>query len=176
MLESCFRALVRPFEGPLELDPGVVLAIWGILSLALALPAAGTLGLGGFGAFGVLLLTFGTLLVMWFWIGGALNVLAKLLGGRGTVEATLGALAQAAWPLLLVPVGHGLERLLPAADALGLVLGLWVVVLAVVFVRRVHGLSWGKAIGAWITLGAVWLLTGLAALLAGGLLVALAFP
>jgi hypothetical protein len=175
MLDSLYRSLCRPADGPIELEPGVVVAIWGLLAVLLAFTSAGKLGVGGFGAFGIALLLLGFFLACWFWIGSGLSLLAKLAGGRGTVESTLGAVAQAAWPLLLLPPVLSLagRPWLPGGDALTVAVAIWSLILGVAFLRRVHGLSWGKAAMAWVTLGAVTILTGLVGLLAAGVLAAL---
>lgn len=172
MLDSLYRSLCRPQDAPLELEPGVIVGIWGLLAVALALPAAGKLGVGGFGAFGLALLLFGGFLVFWFWTGSAMSLLARLAGGRGTIESTLGAVAQSAWPLLLLPPALALAEaeFVPGAQALVMAIWLWSLVLGVAFLRRVHDLSWGKAVMAWITFGGVNLLTGLVGLLAGSVL------
>lgn len=161
MLDSLYRSLCRPSDAPMELEPGVIVAIWGLLAVALALPAAGKLGVGGFGAFGLALMLFAGFLVWWFWTGSAMNLLARLAGGRGTVESTLGAIAQASWPLLMLPPALALAdaRLFPGADALVTFIWIWMLVLGVAFLRRVHGLSWGKSVLAWVTFGGVNLLT-----------------
>ncbi|MBM3270319.1 MAG: YIP1 family protein [Candidatus Sericytochromatia bacterium] len=175
MLESLYRSLCRPGDAPIELEPGTVVGIWGLLAVALAFVAAGKIGVGGFGAFGIALLLLGAFLANWFWAGAGLSLLARLAGGRGTAESTLGALAQAAWPLLLLPpvVALADRNLFPGADALVTAIAIWALVLGVAFLRRVHGLSWGKAVLAWITLGAVTVMTGLVGVLAGGILTAM---
>ncbi len=169
MLDSLYRSLCRPEEAPMELEPGVIVAIWGLLAVALAFPAAGKLGVGGFGAFGLALLLFGGFLAWWFWTGSALGLLARLAGGRGTVESTLGAIAQAAWPMLLLPaaLAIGDSDFVPGGDLLVTAICIWMLVLGVAFVRRVHGLSWGKSALAWITFGGVTLLSGMVGMLAG---------
>lgn len=153
----------------MELEPGVVVGIWGLLGVALALPAAGKLGVGGFGAFGLALTLFGGFLAWWFWTGSAMSLLARLAGGRGTVESTLGAITQASWPLLLLPpaLALGDSALVPGGEVFVTAIWIWMLVLGVAFVRRVHGLTWGKAVMAWITFGAVTLLTGLVGMVAG---------
>lgn len=174
MLDSLYRALCRPADGPIEIEPGSVVVIWSILSVALAMPIAGKLGAGGLGAFGIALLLLGAFLAAWFWLGAGLSLLARLGGGRGTVESTLGAVAQAAWPLLLLPAAAAIADLdiVPGGDVLVLAIGIWCLSLGVVFLRRVHGLSWGKSALAWVTIGAITLLTGVAILVAGGVVVA----
>jgi hypothetical protein len=170
MLDSLFRALCRPNDAPMELEPGAVVAIWALLALGMALPAAGKFGAGGVGAFGLALLVFGGLLMCWFWSGAALTLLARLAGGRGTVESTLGALAQAAWPLLLMPPALALANApwFPAGDALVAAVLVWALVLGVVFLRRVHALTWARAVMAWVTLAAASVLTGVLGVLASG--------
>lgn len=161
LLDSLCRALFRPNEGPIELEPGAIIGFWGLLAVVWALPVAGSLGLGGMGAFTLILVFFGGLLVAWFWVGAAISLLARLAGGRGTVEATLGAIAQANWPLVLLPSAAGVANLsgFPQGEILLLAIAAWAAILGVLFVRRVHGLSWGRALMSWITLASLVLLT-----------------
>ncbi len=172
MLDSLYRSLCRPSDGPVELEPGTVVAIWGLLAVALSLVVAGKVGAGGFGAFAIALLLLGAFLANWFWLGAGLSLLARLAGGRGTVESTLGAVAQAAWPLLLMPPAAAIadRGFIPGGELLELAILLWSLVLGVTYVRRVHGLSWGKAAMTWVTLGVVSVMTVLVGILAGGVL------
>ncbi|MBI6545549.1 MAG: hypothetical protein HY692_02070 [Cyanobacteria bacterium NC_groundwater_1444_Ag_S-0.65um_54_12] len=166
MLESCFFTLCRPSRAPAELRMGSAMAIWGLLALVLALPLSGQLGIGGWGAWGLSLLTFAVLQLSWFWLSSALTLLGKLLGGQGSAEATLGAIAQSAWPILLLPVAKGLERMgLLGAGVLELAIGLWVLILATFFLRRAHTLGWGRAILVWLMLGTLLAITPLLLLL-----------
>ncbi len=154
LLDSLWSSLFRPAEGPLEIEGAVGVAIFAILASSLALPDAGRLQTGLFGTIGLAVLLFGLCLAGWFWAGSAIALLAKLAGGRGTVQATLGAIAQACWPLLLVApcVAAGNAGLIEIRSLASVVVGVWVAVLQVAFVRRVHGLSWSRSLGAWLAL------------------------
>jgi hypothetical protein len=152
----------------MELEAGSVVGILALVALALAFPAAGRMGAGGFGVFGLAIALFGGSLLYWFWAGAGLSLLARLAGGQGTVESTLGALAQAAWPLLLLSPAIALRDwdVIPGAGVLVVCVLVWSLALGIVFVRRVQGLTWGKTAVSWIVLGAVTLMTGILGLIA----------
>ena len=172
LLDSLWSSLFSPSEGPLEIEGAVGVAIFAILALSLALPDAGRLQTGLPGAIGLAVLLFGLCLAGWFWAGSAIALLAKLAGGRGTVQATLGAIAQACWPLIFVApcVAAGNAGMTELRSLASLAVGGWVAVLLVAFVRRVHGLSWSRSLGAWLALVGASALTAALAMVAAGVL------
>ncbi len=171
LLDSLWSSLFRPGEGPLEIEGAVGVGIFAILALSLALPDAGRLQTGLFGAVGLAVVLFGLCLAGWFWTSSAIALLAKLAGGRGTVQATLGAIAQACWPLILVAPGvaAGNAGLIEIRSLTSIAVYVWVAVLLVAFIRRVHGLSWSRSLGAWLALVGAGALTVAIGLVATGI-------
>ncbi|MBU6430322.1 MAG: YIP1 family protein [Cyanobacteria bacterium REEB65] len=154
LLDSLYRSLFRPMTGALDLDGATAIALFALVAVTLALPDAGRLGLDGFGAFWLCLGIFALILAGWFWLGAAMALVARLMGGSGTIEQTLGAFSQACWPLLLLApaVGAGNAGLIPVRNVATAAVAVWVSLLLVAFIRRVHNLSWFQALLSWILL------------------------
>ena len=172
ILDSLYRTLFRPREGPLDMEGAAFVAIFALLAMTLALPDAGRLQVSWPGALGLFVLLWAVFLAGWFWAGAAMTLLAHLWGGTGTVKGTLGAIAQACWPLLLVApaVAAGNAGLAGLEHIAVLAIGVWVGWLLVGFVRNVHQLSWSRSLAAWLILAGTCAATGLIALTAAGVL------
>lgn len=81
------------------------------------------------------------LIVGWMIYGLLAYLFARLLGGMGTLNQTLGATALAAAPQML-----NLLLVLPFVTVAGL--GTWTLLCNYMALRTVHGLSWGRAVAA----------------------------
>ncbi len=163
MLDSLYGTLFRPAQE--RHSTTVVLAGLGLLlAVILALNAAGTLGLG---VSGVVLLAIAFLVAglgAWFWLAASVHFLAQWLGGDGQPQATLAAIAQSFWPLVLTPPVLMIRSRVAALGAvLSLAIALWIVVALVQGIRQAHHLGWGQAL----------LCLGLTGLLVGGALLGL---
>jgi hypothetical protein len=115
------------------------------------------------------------LIVNWLIFGLLAHALARLLGGKGTLNQTLGTTALAAAPQLLNVFG-----VLPFVVVAGI--GTWTMLCRYMAIRTTHDLSWSRAVWATILppiiLGLIFALIGLvvslvfgatlAALIAGG--------
>jgi hypothetical protein len=99
MLAQFYTLAFRPNVG--QRSPSLALAIGGLVTLTLALNAAGQIGSGLVGVIGFTLLFAIATLIGWFWLAAGVNVLARFFGGQGTSGQTLLAIAQGLWPLLL---------------------------------------------------------------------------
>lgn len=172
IFDSLYATLFRPAEGPLDLEGASGVAIFALLALSLALPDAGRLQTGWGGALGLFVLLLGVCLASWFWVGAAMALLARTQGGQGTIEATLGAISQACWPLLLVApaVAIGNAGWPRVEHGIVVAVAIWVAVLLVAFVRRVHAISWSRSLGAWVILVGATLASGLVMFAATGVL------
>lgn len=81
------------------------------------------------------------LIAGWLTYGLLAFLFARLLGGVGTLNQTLGATALAAAPQLL-----NLLTVLPFVAVAGL--GAWTLLCNYMALRTVHGLSWGRSVAA----------------------------
>ncbi len=164
MLEALYSTLFHPNEAS-EDQLSTAWGVWLFLGGVLALNAAGAIGLG---AKGVLVLAVAFILaglLGWFWFSAAVSLLAHLLGGQGSIPGTMAAIAQSLWPLLLTAPAIALKAWLPALGELSsLGIGVWVLVILTRQIRRVHRLSWGRAVLCFV------LTVGLAVLAPLGLL------
>lgn len=165
MLDSLYTTLFRPSEAPVAPPLRVAWGIWFTLSLLEAMRLAGALSLGPGGLFGLVVLVFGLNVLGWFWLSASSNLLAQLLGGQGTGEPTLGAIAQAFWPLiLLAPLGAAAPWLGLLAPLLTFFVFLWAYYGVIRAISRAHALSMGRSVlvlvgsGAAIGLGLLALL------------------
>ena len=95
------------------------------------------------------------LILGWLVYGVLAMGAARLLGGRGTLNQTLGATALAAAPQMLT-----LLTVLPFVTVAGL--GTWSLLCNYVALRTVHDLSWPRAVWAALLPGLVLLLLALA--------------
>ena len=78
----------------------------------------------------------------WLVLGLLAHILAHLLGGRGSLQQTLGCLGLAAAPQLVNAL-----RVLPGVRTGAIVL-IWTLVCGYTAIKNVHGLSWGRAFWA----------------------------
>lgn len=82
------------------------------------------------------------LLIAWLWFALIAHGVAKLLGGNGSLQETLGATALALSPALLHVFG-----VLPTITVAAV--GIWILLARYVAVRRVHeNLTWGRSLVA----------------------------
>lgn len=144
MLESLYPNLFRPSQR--RLSPTVSLLIGLLTALILALNAAGTVNVGAGGAIFLLFIFVGAGLLGLFWLVAAVNLLAQLFGGRGSGGATLAAMTQALWPLLLSGPAIAAANWSSAWGSLFsflVTLGTYITLTAAI--RQVHQFSWFKA-------------------------------
>lgn len=139
MLDSLYQTLFRP-RAPLA--PLSLTASWGLLVLLSMLSGLGLAGALGLGVAGMVLITLsclGTYLLAWFFLSAATSLLAELMEGQGRGPDTMGSVAAALWPaLLLGPLAALGDRL---SGLLGLVVLLWVFTNLVRAVAQAHRLS-----------------------------------
>ena len=90
---------------------------------------------------GLILVPLG-LIIAWLWFALIAQVVAKLLGGNGSLQETLGATALALTPALLNVFG-----IIPTVTIAAV--GIWTLLALYVAVRRVHeNLTWGRSLVA----------------------------
>jgi hypothetical protein len=162
MLDSLYTTLFRPSEAPVSPSLRVAWVIWLLISLTEAMPFAGALSLGPGGLAVSWMVFFGLNVVGWFWLSAASNLLAQVMGGQGAAESTLTAVAQAFWPLILLPpLTAGQPWLGMLSPLLTFAILVWVYVGVAKAISRAHSLSMGRAIlvlllsGAAVGLGAL---------------------
>ncbi|HEY9845046.1 MAG TPA: Yip1 family protein [Candidatus Caenarcaniphilales bacterium] len=145
MLDSLYANLFKPAEA--RFSSAVTWQLWLLLGIVLAFNAAGAFSLG---AQGVLAFTVVFLLasaVGWYWFSASIDFLARLMGGQGTAPATLSAIAQSFWPLLLSAPVIVLQAWLPTfGELISLLVTVWVLFALVRGIRQVHNLSWRRAV------------------------------
>ncbi len=145
LLDGLYNSWFRPGLG----RPSMPVAIVSILLVltVLSFNAAGFTNSGAAGWLGWFFLFLLGGGVGWFWLSAALHVMARLLGGIGSVTDTLGAVAQSLWPLILTGAANGALKISPR---LGLVfslgINLWVVVNLVRSMAQEHQLPWVRAL------------------------------
>lgn len=83
-----------------------------------------------------------TMILLWLLWGVVAHVVARLLGGKGTLSQTLGATALAEAPQLL-----SLVTVIPFV-VVGGVIGAWRMLCRYTALKTVHGLSWPRAVAA----------------------------
>lgn len=145
MLNSLYATIFRPSE--VRFSAQVATAIGLLIVLVLALNAAGTaeLDAGSTIAFTLLFLFAG--LLGWYWLSASVNLLAQLLGGQGDGRATMQAIAQGLWPLLLTgPAISAANWSDTLGELFSFAISAGVFVTLVVAIRHVHQLSWLRAI------------------------------
>lgn len=175
MLDSLYTTLFRPSEAPVAPPLRVAWALWFVISLLEAMRLAGALGLGPGGLLLVLSLVFGLNVLGWFWLSASSNLLAQVLGGKGSAEPTLTAIAQAFWPLiLLAPLAAAGPWLGFLSPLLTLGVFLWAYLGVIRAIARAHSLSTGRSVLVLLGSGAAVGL-GLLALLLTPLLAVLSF-
>jgi hypothetical protein len=107
-------------------------SVWAVVGSVMPSPVSGLAGL--------VLAPIG-LIVNWLVFGVVAYLLARLFGGVGTLNQTLGTTALAAAPQLLVAVAG-----LPFVVAAGV--GTWTLLCRYMALRTTHDLSWPRAVGA----------------------------
>lgn len=147
MLDTLYSTLFSPTqsrEGTPTLATG---GVWLLIGLVLAFNAADVIGLGSKGVLALAVAFILAGLIGGYWLAASLSLLAHLMGGRGSVQATLSAIAESLWPLLLTAPAIAIKAWLPAlGEVLSLGIALWVLLILIREIRRVHRLSWGRAI------------------------------
>jgi len=147
MLDSLYTTLFRPSEAPVAPPMRVAWGIWFTLSLLEAMSLAGALSLGPGGLLGLLVLVFALNVMGWFWLSASSNLLAQILGGKGSAEPTLGAIAQAYWPMiLLAPVSAAEPWLGMLAPLLTVAIVFWAYAGVVRAISRAHDLTTGRSV------------------------------
>jgi hypothetical protein len=145
MLESLYATIFRPSE--VRVSAPAAIAIGLLIALILALNAAGTTNLGAAGIIGFTLLFCFAGVLGWYWLTASVHFLAQLLGGQGSVQGTMKAVAQGLWPLLLtgpaIAAAQWSERL-GELFSFGISVGVFVTLVAKV--RHTHQLNWLSAI------------------------------
>lgn len=146
MLDSLYFTLFRPSQPP-RLAPTLIWGLGLLLALVLALNAAGRVGMGAGGVVGLAIAFLVAGLGAWFWLAASVHLVAKLLGGQGTAQATLAAIAQGFWPLLFTAPAIAIRlRLAPLGQLISLAIALWILLALIQNIRQIHQLSWGQAI------------------------------
>ncbi len=156
LLEYIYGVLFTPVHTMRRLAQDQPLGLAVLVQVVLALLSAGLTVLGNTYLGGLVspsllvaaaLLAVMSSLIIWVMVTGVLQVLAELLGGKGT--GLLAVTGFAELPFVFSPVvailgqaaGAGLEV------ALTLALALWVMVLYIVALRETHELSTARAVG-----------------------------
>ncbi|MEN9215728.1 MAG: Yip1 family protein [Gloeomargarita sp. HHBFW_bins_162] len=145
LLDGLYNSWFRPGLG--RPNPPVAIVSILLVLTVLSFNAAGITNstAGGWLGWFFLFLLGGA--VGWFWLSAALHMLARLLGGIGSVTDTLGAVAQSLWPLILTGAANNLTKISPRLGLLfSLGINLWVVVNLVRCVGREHQLPWVRSV------------------------------
>ena len=109
-------------------------SVWQVMRLLIPSPTSGLMGF---------ILTPLNLLITWIVFGLVAHVMAKIFGGKGQLNQTLGTTALAAAPQLLT-----LFTVFPLVSLAGI--GVWTMLARYMAIRVTHDLSWGRAL--WVTL------------------------
>jgi len=146
MLDSLYSALFSSADTSTGARLSIAWGVWVIIGAVLALNAAGAIGLGAKGVLALAVAFILAGLIGWYWLAASIGLLARLLGGQGDVQATMAAIAQSLWPLLLTAPVIGIKAWLPGlGELLSLVIVFWVVGILIREIRQVHRLSWGRS-------------------------------
>lgn len=164
MLDTLYSSLFRPTPERVTPQAGIIIGL--IIVLVLALNAGGAVGLGAGGVIGFTLGFLLAGLLGLFWLSAAVNLLAQLLGGQSGAQsggrATLIAVTLGLWPLLLTgPAIAAAKWSATLGSLFSFVVTLGAFVTLTVAIRRVHHLSWIKAV---LCLTITLILSGLALL------------
>ncbi|MEN9218476.1 MAG: Yip1 family protein [Gloeomargarita sp. DG_2_bins_126] len=160
LLDGLYNSWFRPGLG----RPALPVAMTSILLVltVLSLNAAGSTNSTAAGWLGWLCLFWLGGAIGWFWLAAALHLVARLLGGIGSVTDTLGAVAQSLWPLILTGAANNMTNLSPRFGwFFSLGINLWVVVNLVRCVGQGHQLPWVRSL---LCFGGVIILSELALL------------
>jgi len=144
MLDSLYTTL---FQSTPRFSAVAIWGAWLSVSAVLAFNAAAALSLGSTGVM-VLAIAFILVgLIGWYWLSASVDLLARLLGGQGSGQSTMTAIAQSLWPLLLTAPVLTIKDWLPSlGELLSLLLTLWVLFILIRGIRQAHNLGWGKSV------------------------------
>ncbi|WP_299487775.1 YIP1 family protein [Acaryochloris sp. IP29b_bin.137] len=149
MLDALFTTFFGP--QPSRSHSSITVLIGFVLLSILALNAAGKTGAGIAGVIIFFLLFLVAGLLGWLWVSAALHFIAQLFGGQGSAQASLQAVMQGLWPLMISGPAIAASRW-PSllGQFLGLLLGFVVLIGTVITLTRalgqVHQLHWQKAL------------------------------
>lgn len=147
MLESIYQTILRPRSALIPLSGAGAWGLLLVLSALQALMLAGDFGAPGRGAVFLTLGIFAVGVLGWFWLSSAASLLAELMGGEGSGEATLRTLAAALAPAILLAPAHALASRMERLSALlTLVIVLWVIVNLVRALAQAHRFDKGRAV------------------------------
>jgi Yip1 domain len=145
MLEAFYATVFRPQES--RVSTPAALLIGPIAILILTFNAAGAFGAGAGGLIALLFCFSFAALVGVFWLSAAVYLLARWVGGQGTVPATLAAVTQGLWPLIFTGPAiaaaqwsSGLGALFSAVIALGTYVTL------ILAISQAHQISWPRGL------------------------------
>ncbi|APB34275.1 hypothetical protein GlitD10_1949 [Gloeomargarita lithophora Alchichica-D10] len=145
LLDGLYNSWFRPGLG--RPHPSVAIVSILLVLTVLSFNAAGITNStadGWLGWFFLFLLGGG---VGWFWLSAALHMVARLLGGIGSVTDTLGVVAQGLWPLILTGAANSALKVSPRLGLLfSLGINVWVVVNLVRGMGQEHQLNWVRAV------------------------------
>lgn len=145
LLDGLYNSWFRPGLG--RPHPAVAVASILLVLTVLSFNAAGVTNSSASGWLGWLFLFLLGGGVGWFWLSASLHMMARLLGGIGSVTDTLGAVAQSLWPLILTGAANHAVRVAPRLGLLfSLGINLWVVVNLVRSLGQEHQLPWVRAV------------------------------
>jgi len=145
ILDDLYNSWFRPGLGRPPLPVTVVSIVLVLIVLSFNAAAFTNSSVGGWLGWLFLFLLGGG--VGWFWLSAALHLMARLLGGMGSVTDTLGATAQSLWPLMLTGAANSaLQISSPLGLLFSLGINLWVVVNLVRFMAQAHQLPWVRAV------------------------------
>lgn len=145
MLDSLYSTLFRPSET--RFSTAATWGLWLLLGLVLAFNAAGVIGLDAKGTLALVIAFVIGELLGWYWFSASIDLLARLMGGQGDVQTTMGAIAQGFWPLLLTAPAIAIKNWFPGlGELISLVIIIWVLVALVRGIRHVYNLGWGRSI------------------------------
>jgi hypothetical protein len=145
MLNSLYTTFFKPSEIRISPQASVIIGLLVVFVLALNAAGAASAGVGGVLAFAFLFLFAGVL--GWYWLAASLNLLAQLFGGQGNGRATMQAVAQGLWPLLLTGPAIAASNWSSILGGLfSFAISIGVCVTLIFAIRRVHQLDWIPAI------------------------------
>ncbi len=145
LLDGLYNSWFRPGLG--RPHPAVAVVSILLVLTVLSFNAAGVTNSSASGWLGWLFLFLLGGGVGWFWLSASLHMMARLLGGIGSVTDTLGAVAQSLWPLILTGAANHAIQVSPRLGLLfSLGINLWVVVNLVRSLGQEHQLSWVRAV------------------------------
>jgi hypothetical protein len=145
MLDAFYATIFCPQESRSSVPVALLIGLLAIL--VLSLNAAGALRTGAGGLIALLFTFSFAAIVGCFWLSAAVHLLARWLGGQGTVPATIGAIVQGLWPLIFTgaAIAAGkwagwIETLFSAVITLGTYITL------TLSISQAHQLSWSRGL------------------------------